>query len=491
MPAKMSPQEMAKMVRIFDSLKSKQKILVAMTSVMGMSKLTGGGYHEWIVGRRSTSKKYGVTTITLLQPGGPKPTKYNRFALMKRKNRIGETYQKDGSWYQAEPTGFNITAAHGDMAMILHGIKRPGAASKGEAVEEAMRSMNVAAYMRVGTGPLARPRTMLDFNQWDEVEEEDEAEPPFLPRTGVWSGHGPPTFREGRDTDKADSEQRAQLEDMGVEIVSRHDNGYFDLDADPVLGAALFESKKLGKVPKKWKAKTGKKEVELGLKLATQGLIGSKDPKEIRWAQKLYAFAHGVKGSGVSWWATAEKAEKALAAWLKKHGHPVPKMVGNAWVIEDEEAVGASVLREGKKRKLHPSMLKHVGSKKFKAHVGDPKDEKKPYHKGKGIQSDTRVSAAVLRESRPLAEATFKQAMSDLMTGLEKLGWKVASRLKVPHATSPDGGTRIWFKAQAVYAGPARGGMRDARSLHVDAKRATPDGLAADAVEHAKFLATL
>lgn len=96
----------------------------------------------------------------------------------------------------------------------------------------------------------------------------------------------------------------------------------------------LSEAKKLGKIPKKWQTKTGKKEIELGIRLAQQGLISSTDPKEIRWAQKLYAFAHDAKGSGVPWWEKAEKAEKVLKTWLKKHGHSVPKMVNSAWVTE-------------------------------------------------------------------------------------------------------------------------------------------------------------
>lgn len=41
------------------------------------------------------------------------------------------------------------------------------------------------------------------------------------------------------------------------------------------------------------------------------------------------------------------------------------------------------------KGKLHPSMHKHTDTPKFKAHVGDPKDEKPPFHKGKGLQNES------------------------------------------------------------------------------------------------------
>jgi hypothetical protein len=90
---------------IFDSLKPKETILVAMKSVMGMSRVTDGNYHEWKVGRRSYSKKYGVTTITLLPMDGSKPNKFNRFALRKRRDKV--------------------SASHGDMGVMLIGVKRP------------------------------------------------------------------------------------------------------------------------------------------------------------------------------------------------------------------------------------------------------------------------------------------------------------------------------------------------------------------------------
>jgi hypothetical protein len=79
---------------------------------MGTGSLTDGNYHEWIVGRKSHSKKYGVTTIRLIPVGfeDRKWTKYNSYSLMKRENyRTGETY---------------IAAAHGDMAITLKGMKR-------------------------------------------------------------------------------------------------------------------------------------------------------------------------------------------------------------------------------------------------------------------------------------------------------------------------------------------------------------------------------
>lgn len=46
---------------------------------------------------------------------------------------------------------------------------------------------------------------------------------------------------------------------------------------------------------------------------------------------------------------------------------------------------------------------------------------------------------------------TFKQKREELLRGLEAHGFRVKEPLKVPHATSPDGQLRFWFKPQAIY----------------------------------------
>jgi len=46
---------------------------------------------------------------------------------------------------------------------------------------------------------------------------------------------------------------------------------------------------------------------------------------------------------------------------------------------------------------------------------------------------------------------TFEQARQEALTALKGEGWKVTQGLKIPHATSPDGKLRLWFKAQAVW----------------------------------------
>lgn len=91
-----------KLVALFDSLRPKQKISVAMKSIMGMSKVTDGTPHDWLVGRRSKGRNY--ETITLLPVDGETPNKFNTYKLWKRPNRDGV---------------LRISGSHGDMAVSL------------------------------------------------------------------------------------------------------------------------------------------------------------------------------------------------------------------------------------------------------------------------------------------------------------------------------------------------------------------------------------
>jgi hypothetical protein len=53
--------------------------------------------------------------------------------------------------------------------------------------------------------------------------------------------------------------------------------------------------------------------------------------------------------------------------------------------------------------------------------------------------------------ARFIEAKTYSQAHKDLLNYLEKQGWSVSKGLKIPHATSPDGELRLWFKPQAIY----------------------------------------
>lgn len=72
---------------------------------------------------------------------------------------------------------------------------------------------------------------------------------------------------------------------------------------------------------------------------------------------------------------------------------------------------------------------------------------------------------------------TYAEARDEILDYLHDHDWKFPQMWRVaavPHATSPDGSLRLWFKAQAVHAtqiGPypgARHERKDARAIAYD-----------------------
>ena len=82
---------------------------------------------------------------------------------------------------------------------------------------------------------------------------------------------------------------------------------------------------------------------------------------------------------------------------------------------------------------------------------------------------------------------TYSKAKATHLAALSALGWAVKPDLKVPHATSPDGRTRLYFKSQAVYAAPDGGSLKVARSLHRDSRTTTTAQLVAHGVDVADW----
>lgn len=71
-----------------------------------------------------------------------------------------------------------------------------------------------------------------------------------------------------------------------------------------------------------------------------------------------------------------------------------------------------------------------------------------------------------------MAKKTYAQTHKDFQEGLEKHGWKVqrankstGKALSVPHATSPDGQHKLWFKTQSVHLSGGGQTMGEARTL--------------------------
>jgi len=102
------------------------------------------------------------------------------------------------------------------------------------------------------------------------------------------------------------------------------------------------------------------------------------------------------------------------------------------------------------------------------------------------------VASIVDRYLKQAKAPTYLEARAELFKYLEDKGWKVNSTLKIPHATSPDGDVRMWFKTQAVWVsyGDAHGrhDFKNARSIHGDIRRMKPEEVIADAKHTADFL---
>lgn len=84
-------------------------------------------------------------------------------------------------------------------------------------------------------------------------------------------------------------------------------------------------------------------------------------------------------------------------------------------------------------------------------------------------------------------DKTYTEAQRDILQNLAANGWQVSPGLKIPHATSPNGQLRLWFKPQAVWFTKTKPGERsqhggthnfkDARtvSYNLDTRTQDPD----------------
>jgi hypothetical protein len=67
------------------------------------------------------------------------------------------------------------------------------------------------------------------------------------------------------------------------------------------------------------------------------------------------------------------------------------------------------------------------------------------------LRQGERPSPTTPAKPRVKAPKTYKQAQDGILQALHQAGWRVVAHLKIPHATSPDGTFRFWFKPQAIY----------------------------------------
>jgi hypothetical protein len=88
---------------------------------------------------------------------------------------------------------------------------------------------------------------------------------------------------------------------------------------------------------------------------------------------------------------------------------------------------------------------------------------------------------------------TFAKQRTNILAELRKAGWNVTDGLKVPHATSPDGRARYWFKTQAIYAegrsDKSSFNLGDAHSFMSDMREKLPTEVAAYLIRAAPSVA--
>lgn len=91
---------------------------------------------------------------------------------------------------------------------------------------------------------------------------------------------------------------------------------------------------------------------------------------------------------------------------------------------------------------------------------------------------DTALRVAQAHADRIAKRKTFQEARAEIIEHLKKEHWTVKEGLKIPHATSPNGEIRVWFKPQAVYVSYANRvtdhQLNYARSLWFDIRTMDP-----------------
>ena len=189
---------------------------------------------------------------------------------------------------------------------------------------------------------------------------------------------------------------------------------------------------------------------------------------------------------------------------------------GNA---KDVSAPGAKAEQAGQSNYAEPTS--HVAHAAMAAESSRKAEEARANGDIKGANQHTRDAVEHYKAASAAAKAelndhkanggkrassgtkTFVQAKAAHLAELSKRGWGVKPDLKVPHATSPDGKTRLWFKSQAVHvtkikdkptenersspwgghdgAAPTRHEFGNARTLGVDTRTASTG----DIINHA------
>jgi hypothetical protein len=113
---------------------------------------------------------------------------------------------------------------------------------------------------------------------------------------------------------------------------------------------------------------------------------------------------------------------------------------------------------------------KHTNARSAIAHLRQSLNRLRP--KSRALKSNRRTSRRIRANARA---RTFQEAKRDVIALLKSRGWSVRDGLKVPHATSPDGAVRLWFKTQAVHHSHGNASLGDARSVGYDIRFMPPE----------------
>jgi hypothetical protein len=137
-------------------------------------------------------------------------------------------------------------------------------------------------------------------------------------------------------------------------------------------------------------------------------------------------------------------ADKALVEAIEKLAKTTKIMftvgAGLEEALEDIQVLTGKALKALKSVSVpeEPGALPGVPGAKPKRKPGAPKD-KKP---------------------------TFAEVRKAIFERLRKDGWTLQEKLQIPHATSPDGQWRLWFKAQSVYINDPQTDPRAFKNTH-------------------------
>lgn len=171
-------------------------------------------------------------------------------------------------------------------------------------------------------------------------------------------------------------------------------------------------------------------------------------------------------------------------------GAPVRPAAGRRKLSPDEKMVFGVVRKVSKRRKAESMSAKQMRevlaemnrvsrgeslprlSEAAKLDMGTALVGKKAWNgkpiKGKTMNPENTAALEKLLwgwQKEEAKQKTYAQTFAEFMDALEKDGWTLKRSLKIPHATSPDGKHKLWFKTQAVYQSRGDQGFGDARTL--------------------------